>query len=421
MASLDELYMIGLGQREATLGSSSTNLCGGVADADGTVRVEVKEGDESLHSSHSTNKLLNLIVNAGDEYGSITPRKPKIQKVQPMLREVESNKRCYDPRVVSIGPCHHGNPDLEPVEKLKIPLAREYVRHSKATIDELYKEVVLVAGDARKCYAEGLTERFNDEEFTQMMFLDGCFVLQYIYREKMITAFITRIRGESPERAGFKEQMKNFFRESSWCPKSHREVQLQDRKEEDEPIHLLELVRRQFIDPKDFQIGCYITSGWYSRRSAKDFKAVGIRFRPSKTHQFTDIGFKPTCTSGILTLPPIIIDDTTKSMLLNLAAYEACPDNANDFGDEQVANLFNEIATELSPSPHSYVQVKVRIEEHHKSSIKPWIAEWHNTYFRSPWTFIAVTAAILAITLSVIQTVLAALQTYLTAYPPTKD
>ncbi|GFY84741.1 hypothetical protein Acr_03g0015150 [Actinidia rufa] len=127
--------------------------------------------------------------------------------------------------------------------------------------------------------------------------------------------------------------------------------------------------------------------------------------------------FKPTCTSGILTLPPIIIDDTTKSMLLNLAAYEACPDNANDFGvtsyicfmdsiidhaedvkklrsngillnflgsDEQVANRFNEIATELAPSPHSYVQVEFRIEEHHKSSMKTWIAEWHHTYFRSP-------------------------------------
>ena len=93
MASPDELYAIGVGQREATLGSSSTNLCGGVADADGTVCIEVKEGDESLHSSRSTNKLLNLIVNAGDKYGSITPRKPKIQKVQPMLREVESNKR----------------------------------------------------------------------------------------------------------------------------------------------------------------------------------------------------------------------------------------------------------------------------------------------------------------------------------------
>lgn len=47
--------------------------------------------------------------------------------------------------------------------------------------------------------------------------------------------------------------------------------------------------------------------------------------------------------------------------------------------------------------------------------MKIWIADWLHTYFSNPWTFIAVSAAILAVTLSVVQTILAAIQTYLTA------
>ncbi|KAL7194534.1 hypothetical protein ACSBR1_034876 [Camellia fascicularis] len=443
---------------------------------DESVSIEIKQGDKRDICSPSNNKWLNSIMDARNEPRSLSikSQKPKIQKAQPMLREVESNKKCYDPRVVSIGPCHHGKPELEPVQRLKIPLAREYVKGSKATIDELYNEVVNVVDEARKCYAEGLTERFNYEEFAQMMFLDGCFILQYIYSivneshtvlkiihhaplvrrdlfllenqlpfivlqvlmrlrfenhdeenmitgENMITVFIKRIRGESVVRAGLIEQIRIF------------------------------LTRMQYIDPTVFAIGCYITGGWYSRRSAKDFKSVGIQFKPSKTFQLTDVHFNPTCTSGILKLPPMIIDDTTKSILLNLAAYEACPDSVTDFGvtsyicfmdslidhaddvkvlrskgillnflgsDQQVADIFNEIATELVPSPHAYVEVKKRIEKHHKNSMKIWMSEWHHTYFRSPWTFIAVAAAILAITLSVFQTILAAIQTYLTAHPP---
>ncbi|KAI7997163.1 putative UPF0481 protein [Camellia lanceoleosa] len=125
------------------------------------------------------------------------------------------------------------------------------------------------------------------------------------------------------------------------------------------------------------------------------------------------IDFNQPCTFGILKLPPMIIDDTTKYVLLNLAAYEACPDSVTDFGmtsyicfmdslidnaedvkvlrskgillnflgsDQQVADIFNEIATELVPSPHVYVEVKTRIQKHHRNSMKIWMAEWHHTY-----------------------------------------
>ncbi|KAH7842531.1 hypothetical protein Vadar_006461 [Vaccinium darrowii] len=418
---------------EAIESSNSSPAVAVAAAMDGSVRIEIKECGESTSSSQSSNKLLNSIMDRGN-FLFLGPQKPKIQMVQPLLREVETNKKSYDPKVVSIGPCHHGKPELQPIERLKFSMVGQYVKNWGLKIEEVYEEVVKVASDARKSYAEGLTEKFNDEEFTHMMFVDGCFTLHYICSiveagnhdelnkiqqialvrrdllllenqlpfqvlrvlmrasfgialgEKIIIAFIKRIRGEPPDTVALVEQMKEFRQQHSLALKSHPEVRMQDGKDKDdnEPVHLLELVQRQLIDPKTFDIGCVISSSWYSRRSVKDLKTIGISFRPSKTYQFTDIKFKSTRFSGILTLPRLIIDDTTKSTLLNLAAFEACPDYTNDLGvtsyicfmnatinqdkdvnelrssgilvdylgsDKQVADLFSEITTGLAPSP----------------------------------------------------------------------
>ncbi|KAL2535002.1 Plant protein of unknown function (DUF247) [Abeliophyllum distichum] len=101
-----------------------------------------------------------------------------------MLREIESNKKCYDPLVVSIGPYHHGKPELQAWEKVKIRFAHQFHRAcgDQESIEELHAYVAKVADSARECYEEGsTTEDCDDESFSRMMFLDGCFVLQYMY------------------------------------------------------------------------------------------------------------------------------------------------------------------------------------------------------------------------------------------------
>ncbi|KAK9987211.1 hypothetical protein SO802_032162 [Lithocarpus litseifolius] len=105
----------------------------------------------------------------------------KIQKV-PNTLEIKSNEKCYDPLLVSIGPYyHHGSPGLQLVEKHKIPMTLQYVKDSGKGIDVLYNKVVEVADNARECYAEGSTQEFDNEAFARMMFLDGCFILQFMY------------------------------------------------------------------------------------------------------------------------------------------------------------------------------------------------------------------------------------------------
>ncbi|KAA8518026.1 hypothetical protein F0562_015493 [Nyssa sinensis] len=387
-------------------------------------------------------------------------QKPKMQKVPRKLRKIESNKECFDPLVVSIGPYHHGKPELEPMEKFKILWAQQYAKLSQVPIGILYNKVAEVARDARECYLVGSTDEIGDEAFARMMFLDGCFVLHFIYciiegKQKDLkiksndTALVRRdlflLENQVPFQVlealmSFKFKKNEGEHMIKCFIMRSKEIVLEERGVK-QPLHLLELVRAQLIDFNTVteEYGCYLTGDWYTHRSAKDFKAAGIHFKPSKTSRITDITFESKGTFGQMTLPLIKIDDLIKSFLLNLVAYEACPDSPDDFGvtsyvcfmdtliddaedvkvlrkkgvlwnclgsDQQVADLFNEITKDLVPSPHSYLTVKSRIEQHHKNNMKIWMAEWRQNYLRSPWTVIAVSAAILAIFLTLIQTIL---------------
>uniref|UniRef100_A0A2N9GGJ1 Pyrroline-5-carboxylate reductase dimerisation domain-containing protein n=1 Tax=Fagus sylvatica TaxID=28930 RepID=A0A2N9GGJ1_FAGSY len=442
-------------------------------------------GDSSSSGSHD--EWLNSIMKDEGNFAINQKARPKIQKVPEMLREIKSNEKCYDPWVVSIGPYHHGSPGLQLVEKHKIPMTRQYVMKSGRSIDDVYNKVVEVVDNARKCYAEGSTQMFDDKAFAQMMFLDGCFILQFMYciaenkREDMgmkshIIAFVHRdmllLENQLPflvlkalMSLRFKDDegksiINNFIEHTralpplgtSWMEKllscipiniweqEAPQPELREVEIKDQPVHLLELIRGKLID-NSRKNGSDLSSDWYSYRSAKELRAVGVNFKPGKTHLYTDVKFKSTFLTGKLTLPPITVDDSTKSLLLNLVAYETCPDAPDDFGvtsyicfmdslidhaedvmvlrsegillnflgsDQEVADLFNAIAKDLVPNPYAYAGVKGRIERHYRNKLKIWMAEWLHTHFSSPWTILAFIAAIFAIALSVVQTYYAA-------------
>jgi hypothetical protein len=172
-------------------------------------------------------------------------------------------------------------------------------------------------------------------------------------------------------------------------------------------------------------------------RNIQDLRAVGIKLKSSGTQSPTDIGFSEGWFTAKLILPEIVVDDTTASTFLNLIAYETCPDFKNDYGicsfacfmaslidhpedvtelrskgillnslgnDEEVADLFNILSTDLVPNPLTYLEVRAKIQMRYYNSWKTWIALGINTYFNDPGTFIAFIGAIIALTLTFIQT-----------------
>ncbi|CAL5070376.1 unnamed protein product [Urochloa decumbens] len=97
-----------------------------------------------------------------------------LYKVQQHIREVD--RLAYEPFVVSVGPYHHGATAVQDIEKRKWGYLDFVLKLNctKSLLDYL-NEMDVLAQKARSCYSEDIV--MDNEEFLQMLLLDGCFLL----------------------------------------------------------------------------------------------------------------------------------------------------------------------------------------------------------------------------------------------------
>ncbi|RVW20188.1 UPF0481 protein [Vitis vinifera] len=414
---------------------------------------------------------------------------PRIPKVPHMLRGTQDFKKFYEPRVISIGPYHHGKPDLGRVEMIKPPCAQKFLADSNQDIEALYTKIRSNIEAVKKCYDWSSTKKYDDVKLARMMLLDGCFLLYFIRRGGMINVLkiheigyvmqdlfllenqlpygVLKLIFEGANFQGGLPMEKNIIKFVSFIGMPEglsSEIQLKEVNEE--PSHLLDLLRSALLgrfhmirsqpekeqQPKKKVKSSSSRGGkWGLRwpwkkgkqrgirqsfRHIKELKAAGIYLKPSRTCFWRDVSFKSYFFFGHLKLPPITIDDSTKTKFLNMVAYEMCPDAPDDYAvtsyvcflqdlidhaddvkelrskhilhntlesDEDVAQIFNEIGNGLV-SPDAYKEVKTSIQKHYDKRVNTWIAQGLHDHFRSPWTFMAFIAAVLILFLTAVQT-----------------
>ncbi|XP_052174621.1 putative UPF0481 protein At3g02645 isoform X2 [Diospyros lotus] len=422
----------------------------------------------------------------------------KILKVPTMLpREIHESHSVYDPKIVAIGPYHNPcytndnpklNHKLKQMEAIKIQFTLEYTNQSEKSIEKLYEEMEELLIVAKNQYDKHVIDAFDNKKFAEMMFIDSCFLIQFmnscVYPEKnnikityLETSLIMRdimlLENQLPFKIlielmnlssrfkdGIGDKMINEFIKlimNDFCTEEAprrktcfgfcktNSKSKATTKEKKKPIHLLELVQTKFVDDEEIRNGTRKkpSSNWCSYRSVKELKSVGIHLQCSeKSRRFSDITFDYMLLYGRLSLPHITIDDGTKSLLLNLVAFEAC-DTQSNFGvssyvyfmdtlidhaedvkelrskgvilnllgsDQQVADLFNEISENLVPDSEVFGNVKHRLNNFYTSHRRLWLAECLHNHFRSPWAIIAFFAAIVVLGLTIAQTVFSAIQ-----------
>ncbi|KAF9667379.1 hypothetical protein SADUNF_Sadunf15G0016900 [Salix dunnii] len=446
------------------------------------LNIEGPSHSPSRRASCRTDDWLQSLVTESMAKDSNQLTEPKVPRVPSEFRKIKENSDCYEPLVVSIGPYHHGKEKLEEMEKLKAKMAGQIVKDFKQAAEEMYSKAKELVSGARECYAEESTRQFNDEQFAQMMFLDGCFILEVVSNKlserqkprKEELASVTRdlilLENQLPfkvliplmriyTRSGhhcaaehtssskqklgsgcidqqFMKTVEDFFktiheiplnRESCWekisnfskllralisCLKSSRSKDTGTDFELDFYHHLLEFFYFKFVygeGHRQLERGSNreITS-WNRYYSVNELKDVGISFVPNNTTVFVDVNFKNTILGGALCIPPLNIEDSTKSLLLNLAAYEACaglysakctsyvcfmrslidkPEDVKELRskgilrttigpDDQIAKIFKEMTTNLVPNPSAYRKVKKSVESHYRNTVKRWILHY---------------------------------------------
>ncbi|KAL6322685.1 hypothetical protein AAG906_015371 [Vitis piasezkii] len=389
---------------------------------------------------------------------SVKPQCPMVPKrLRPDVKGAEDY--YFAPKLISLGPYHHGKPHLKDGETLKLKLAEAYIQECEPTVEEIYHTISDSISKLRGCYDAESTKKYKDDELTIMMLVDGCALLCYI---------LCVCLGYGHEDFNIRYQDISLLHQDALLLENQLPYQLLlELMKMSKPCHhLLDLFRRNFLGDErssspthpenenlegpsssDTEIGRKLGRAsvrdvkevMASFRNVKELMDAGIRIKRSPTRHLRDISFRSNGITACLRIPPITIDNSTKAMFLNLIAYEMSSDVDHDFisylrfldslidhaddvkelqsigilqnnlgTHDEVAQFFNTVSANLESNFHAYKDVRVKIrkhlQSHYNSKLTMWMTQCLDTYFGSPWTIIAWVGAALALFLTFVQT-----------------
>jgi hypothetical protein len=116
----------------------------------------------------------------GSEEESVRWRYQCIYPVPACIKDL--NPRAYRPQVVSLGPFHHGEPHLRPMDAHKRRSLVQFLRRARRPLED-FVAAVAEAGGLKDSY-QGLGNEWRihggEERFLELMVTDGCFLLEFM-------------------------------------------------------------------------------------------------------------------------------------------------------------------------------------------------------------------------------------------------
>ncbi|KAL6519343.1 hypothetical protein OROGR_018663 [Orobanche gracilis] len=379
---------------------------------------------------------------------------------------VEINGRSYQPRIVSVGPYHHGDPNLDMIQEHKwrfIGALLKRLRPQGLILENLLQAVQPLEDRARECYSSAF--HISADEFVEMLVVDGCFIIElfrkfggavafeaddpllslsWVYSfflrdlirlENQIPFFIlerlfdlTRMHGDESGPT-LSNLALRFFNNALQRPD-----EFVDRFHNLTGKHLLDFLRSSFIpDGYDPKPSNYIST--HVIHCISKLRRAGIKLRPGNIEEsFLVVKFR----HGVIEMPTITIDDFMSAFLLNCVAYEQCHRDCskhmttyatlldclintskdveylcdkniveNYFGtDAEVARFINNMGKDVTfDIDMCYLSGFFNeVNDYYKNHWHVYWASFKYTYFNTPWSFISALAAFVLLVLTVAQT-----------------
>lgn len=411
-----------------------------------------------MDHSHEVSLDINEIANSLREQLKIKKAFSEaccIYRVPERLRKL--NEKAYTPRVVSIGPVHHGKENLKAMEDHKIMYLQQFLEQNKVSVEDLINIIKENETELRNSYAE--TIDLSRKDFATMILLDAVFIIMVLLNSKYSGGYFASGRSDHIFYRPFKLS-------DVVCDMSLLENQL--------PFFILEeflelscgLLKVTWVDWVkedswkmidssgvlhfvDFLQKCQQPTEKHSRAkeeaylsapTATELHQSGVKFKRSDKISLLDITFN----NGILEIPQLKIYDWIEILFRNLQAFEQCHHGngdtfVNDYitfisclvgatkdvevlaqnenlknmlsSDETVSNLFHNLVIENATSFESFLSgLCEELNLHCRKRRHKWKANLKQVYFKNPWTGISIVAATFLLVLTVIQTVCSILQ-----------
>ncbi|ESQ45507.1 hypothetical protein EUTSA_v10011061mg [Eutrema salsugineum] len=298
----------------------------------------------------------------------------------------ENDNKSYFPQTVSLGPYHHGKEHLLPMDRHKWRAVNMVMARTKQGIEMYIDAMKELEERARACYEGPIG--LSSNKFTEMLVLDGCFVLELfrgaaegfselgydrndpvfamrgsmhsiqrdmVMLENQLPLFVLNrlleIQLGPRNQTGLVAQLAvRFFDPLMPTDEPLTKTDLEKPMGKDkffnpisdkdtEELHCLDVFRRNLLRPSTKPEPRLSRRRWSWKTRVADkrqqqlihcvteLREAGIKFKARKTDRFWDIRFK----NGYLEIPKLLIHDGTKSLFSNLIAFEQCHiDSSND-------------------------------------------------------------------------------------------
>ncbi|KAL7614079.1 hypothetical protein Lser_V15G05637 [Lactuca serriola] len=380
------------------------------------------------------------------EKGRVLDNKPlpSIFMVPKLYRDI--SPRSFNPMLVSIGPLHRKDKNLQKFEVQKTTYLHNLldmcVSNPEQTLKECVQKVSMKIEEIKACYEES-TIYDHDEELVRMMVVDACFILYFIHllagaggfqgNGSIIPLIVTDmvlIENQIPFFV-----LKDIF-ESTF-------LQFKPNTSLTDHLKILLQVPVDLLSPSFLQKEGSIFE--HKRHSAMELDRAGVNFRPNEDANwamamklelprfscFPWFWCKPT-----LWMPKLYVHDSTELILRNLILYEQSsivPEYVTSYmwamdmlvdtpedvaklvksgvlvnhcgSNENAANTINNICQDVAIDDFYYHQEWQDLDTYYNSYWPNAAAGLKRRYFSSPWTIIALIAAIVLFVLTLVQTI----------------
>lgn len=371
------------------------------------------------------------------------------------------NTTAYTPRVISIGPFHHGKGNLKPMEKLKRIYYESFMERLQGNI---YLERIIKEQEERirSYYAEPIQQA--SDVFVKMILQDALFILELFYGHNFNERISDPISVIGPLRETlaldlllFENQLPFFVLDELYKLVSDEEVPLiqhaldffkgfdffnglinEEKKNLSFQVkikHLTDLLRC-FMLPSSFEnLPKERDKNVRLSYSAKQLHEAGVKFEKSESKCLYDITFE----KGVLKIPCLKLSFSTEVLIRNVMALEHYSyrteghitdyfamldlliDSTQDMdllcdkgivnhylGDKRTAtNMVNNLHTNISWEGlnSDYCQICTDLNDFYRKTCNRWMAALRHDYCNTPWRGASTIAAIILLLLTLIQTI----------------
>ncbi|XP_061996068.1 UPF0481 protein At3g47200-like [Rosa rugosa] len=314
-----------------------------------------------------------------------------IFRVPDRLRRVR--EEAYTPRVISIGPFHHGKKALKAMEDHKKRYLRRFMGRFNLELKDYIRKMKDQEAKLRSCYPESI--ELSSDDFVRIILVDAIFVIEFLLRNSKV-AFRDEndcifgkprmIEDVLPDLLILENQLPFFILKDLFDPDIFKvpsecfnrpddfverlsigflynvvlvggtasrgmsfEVLLKKICSSKEEVqHFVDLLRKLWLaslsnkPPATLVETQEVAPRLIKRKTAPTIEKLhqaGVKFEVGSTTNLFDIQFK----DGILKIPKLKTGDSTELKLRNLIAFEQCSTTSDDYYISDYVSLMDEL------------------------------------------------------------------------------